>query len=418
MSLRVKVYGFLTLVALLATAGYLYKARPAWLNAVVQAKPTADPKAAKKEEKEATPVELALAKRGPISAYISSTANLRALRDIVVATQAEGVVLKVLAEEGDFVKTGQALCQLDDAQLAIRLELAEEKLAQAKLQMEKAGQRQDKTAAQIGHAQAEVERHQKAQKEGLISDKELATYRYRLEELRHDQKVATSETKELQHRVAELQAEIAQSKLEISRTQIRAPFEGYITQRTVNIGQRVRAMDGLFNLGAFSPLHAEVHLAERDAAMVRPGQSASVRLGSDESVTVQGRVERLSPVVDQASGTVKVTVALQPREAFRPGAFVRVEILTNNKPDAVLVPKRALVEEDGVNYVFIATADSARRTKVAVGYQSEGMVEIIEGVQPGQQIVVAGQGALKEGTKIRVPAPVKSSAPSFHAPAA
>ena len=117
---------------------------------------------------------------------------------------------------------------------------------------------------------------------------------------------------------------------------------------------------------------------------------------------MQGRVERISPIVDQASGTVKVTVALNPAPGFRPGAFVRVDIRTDRKADAVLIPKRAIIEEDGQSYVYLAVNDRANRVKVQPGYQADGMVEIREGVSPGQSVVVAGQGALKEGAKIKV----------------
>jgi multidrug efflux pump subunit AcrA (membrane-fusion protein) len=99
---------------------------------------------------------------------------------------------------------------------------------------------------------------------------------------------------------------------------------------------------------------------------------------------------------------VKVTVALEPQLGFRPGAFVRVDIRTDTKSDAILIPKRAIIEEDGLNYVYIAARDTAQRTKVQLGYQSEGMVEIRNGISPGQSVVVAGQGALKEGAKIKV----------------
>jgi membrane fusion protein (multidrug efflux system) len=401
MSLRFKIYGLLALLALAGGTTYLYKTKPGWFKTVAQASASTPDKDAKKE-KEATPVELAIAKRSEISSFLSSTANLRALRDVAVSTQADGVVQKVLAEEGDFVKDGQVLCTLDDTLLKIHLELAKEKIAQAKLQMEKAAIRQEKATAQIGHTQAELARNQKALSEGLVSDKEVASYKYKLEELIHDQKVAVSEAKEFQHRVSELEAEIEQSKLEILHTEIRAPFAGQVTQRSVNIGQRVRTMDALFNVGAFTPLYAEVHLSERDTRSVRPGQPATVRLGSEDTVSVKGRVERISPVVDQASGTVKVTVALEPQQGFRPGAFVRVEIRTDTKSDAILIPKRAIIEEDGLNYVFVANRETAQRTKVQLGYQSEGMVEIRTGINPGQSVVVAGQGALKEGAKIKV----------------
>ena len=97
-----------------------------------------------------------------------------------------------------------------------------------------------------------------------------------------------------------------------------------------------------------------------------------------------------------------MTVAIEPKPGFRPGAFVRVEIRTDTKTDAIVIPKRALIEEDGQNYVFIAQNDTAKRAKVELGYQREGMVEIRNGVDPGQSVVVAGQGALKEGGKIKV----------------
>jgi membrane fusion protein, multidrug efflux system len=402
MSLRLKVYGLIALLALAGGGYYSYKTKPQWFSSVAQAK--ADD-AAKKQEKEATPVELALAKRGEIAAFLSSTANLRALREVTVTTQAEGIVQKVLVEEGDFVKEGQVLCTLDDAPVRIRLQLSQEKLEQAKLQMEKAKIRQQKAVAQIGHTQAEFDRYEKARKEGLVSDKEVATYRYKLEELQHDERSAVSEAKEFGHKVGELEAEIAQGKLDLSRTEVRAPFAGFVTVRTVNIGQRLKPNDNLFNLGAFSPLFADVHLSEKDTRAVRAGQPATVRLGSDDAAAVQGRVERISPTVDQASGTVKVTVAMEPQPGFRPGAFVRVEIRTDTKADAIVIPKRALIEEDGQNYVYIANKDTAKRTKVALGYQREGMVEVREGVAAGQSVVVAGQGALKEGGKIKVLSP-------------
>jgi RND family efflux transporter MFP subunit len=400
MSLRLRVYGILALLALVGGSVYLYKAKPPWLPGITQAKASAD--SDNKQNKEATPVELAVANRGAISSFVSSTANLRALRDVAVSAQAEGLVDKLFAEEGDYVKDGQVLCSLDETQMKIRLQLAEEKLAQATLQAEKARTRQEKAIAQIGHTQAELIRYEKAAKEGLVSDKEVAAYRYKLEELNHDQKVAAYETSELKHRMSELEAEIAQSKLDISRTQIRAPFAGFITGRSVNLGQRVRALDPLFNLGSFTPLFADVHLSERDARTVHSKQAATIYLGSDESSTVVGHVERISPIVDQASGTVKVTIALEPKPGFRPGAFVRVDIRTDTKSNAVLIPKRAIIEEDGQNYVYVASQDTAKRSKVQIGYQSEGVVEIRSGLLPGQKVVVAGQGALKEGAKIKV----------------
>ncbi|MEW5978904.1 MAG: efflux RND transporter periplasmic adaptor subunit [Acidobacteriota bacterium] len=398
---RKKAYGFLLVVVLLAGGGYLVKH---YLAAQAAARAAGNGNENKKPDgKESSPVELAQATRDRISAYLTSTANLRALREVDIASQTEGVVEAVLAEEGDFVKEGQVLCRLDDTQLQIRLELARERLAQAKFQQEKARKRQEKAISQIENTRKEVARLQRAFDEQLISERELAQAQYRLDELEHDERVSSSETREFNHRVDELEAEIKQAELEISRTQVRAPFAGMVTQRTVELGRTIRNLDALFKLGTFSPLLADVHLSEREAHQVKPEQTAIVKLGVDESVQCRAKVARISPVVDQASGTVKVTLELNPTQAaLKPGAFVRVDIQTDTRPDAVLIPKRAVLEEDGEHFVFIISGDTAHRTKVTLGYEWAGQVEVRNGVAAGQQVVVAGQGALKDGGKIRI----------------
>jgi membrane fusion protein (multidrug efflux system) len=113
-------------------------------------------------------------------------------------------------------------------------------------------------------------------------------------------------------------------------------------------------------------------------------------------------VERISPIVDQSSGTVKVTIALDPAPGFRPGSFVRVDIRADTRTGALLIPKKAVLEEDGQSYVYVVSSDSAKRTKVELGYSSDGLVEIRSGLTTGQKVVVAGQGALKEGSKIKI----------------
>ncbi len=399
MGLRFKVYGFLAILALLAAGGYFgYQMKFGTAHANSK---TVEP--AKKPGQDAVPVELVKAVSGQISSYLVSTTNLRALRDVDVASQTEGTVQSVNVEEGDLVKSGQVLCRLDDTQLKIRLETAEQRLAQARLQLEKGRVRQEKTEAQIKNGREDLQRYQRLYDDKLVSERDVALLRYKIEELEHDQRVSSSETRELTHRVEELEAEIAQVNLEISRTQIRAPFGGFIIQRSVNLGQMIRNSEAVFKLSDFSPLSADVHLAEAEAGEVKPGQAAIIRLGSDLSDQVPARVARISPVVDQSSGTVKVTVEMKDAHGgFKPGAFVRVEIKTDTRQNAVLIPKKAVVEEDGQHFVFVADKDTASRVKVNLGYQREEQVEVLGGLKVGQQVVVAGQGALKKGSKIRV----------------
>lgn len=402
MSTRLKVYGLL-LGLVLAGTGLYYASKSPVVAEALGKTPKKDAKAAKKAADDVIPVELADARTGPISAYLTTTANLKALRDVEVAAQAEGVVRQINVEEGAFVQQGQILCQLDDRQLQVDLRLAEERLEQARLQLEKARIAKEKAATQAANSAADLKRKEKAFAEQLVSAQEVDDVRYRLEEFQHDERAAASGERESRHRVEELEAEIAKAKLLIANSQVKAPFAGRITERMVELGKTVRNMDPVFRLASFSPLQADVHLSEQESHRVQPGQSVTVRLGNDSSNAASGKVIRVSPIVDGATGTVKVTVELQPKdEGFKPGAFVRVDIETDAKTEAVLVPRRAIIEDEGETYLFVAEGEKAFRKKVTLGYESEGDVEVRDGVSAGQKIVVAGQGSLKEGDKIRV----------------
>lgn len=353
---------------------------------------------------ESIPVAISVATRGPIVHSLVSTANLRARREVEVATQAAGIVTAVRVEEGDRVGAGQVLCSLDDRELRIDLELAEQRLAQTRIQLEAAGIRKEQTETRLANKREELNRNEEALEQGLLAESEVSVQRHDVQDLEHEVRVVESTVRESLFRIEELESEIEKVKLQISQTSITAPFRGRITERSVELGQSVRVGDRLYKLGAFTPLYADVFIPEQDSRQVRPGQHVTVRLGTGEAEMAEGVVERISPVVDGDTGTVKGTVRFDPPSgAFRPGAFVRVEIDVDVHEDAVLIPKQAVMEEDGRLYVAIVEPSGfARREQVETGYQDEVRIEVISGVTEGESVVTAGQGKIKNGDKTRV----------------
>jgi membrane fusion protein, multidrug efflux system len=226
--------------------------------------------------------------------------------------------------------------------------------------------------------------------------------RNQLAELELDEKRQAVAVRENRLRMDELRKEVERVQVQLSQTRILAPFDGSITSRTVEIGQTISISDALFRLGSFRPLYADAFVSELDSRRVRAGQSAQILLdGADKPA--EGRVIRVSPVVDDQSGTVKVTAELRPPTSdYRPGSFVRVRIETDTRQETTLIPKRAVIERDGETFVFIHEGDSARRQDVELGYEDGDAVEVRSGVRPGDQVVVAGQGKLKHGDKTRV----------------
>ena len=400
MSTRLKTYIFLLAAVLLGGGGYYVSGK------LTSSAGKSDESSTKPqdEDADAIPVAIEAAARGAIADELTSTANLRARREVAVATRAAGIVTAVKVEEGDFVRAGQVLCALDDRELRINLALAEQRLAQTRIQLEAARIRKEQTQARLGNKGVELQRNEDALSQGLLAESEVAVQRHEIEDLEHEVRVVESTVRENLHRIDELQAEIERAKLLISQTAITAPFAGRITERTVELGQSVRVADRLYKLSSFSPLYADIYLPENESRRAAPGQRVRFRLGIGDGEDATGEVERVSPVVDGETGTVKVTARFEaPSPAFRPGAFVRVEIETDTRSDAVLIPKQAVMEEDGESYVVLVDEDRlAKRVAVELGYRAEAAVEVTSGVSEGDSVVVAGQGKLKDGDKTRV----------------
>ena len=348
---------------------------------------------------EPTPVRTVAATRGSVDASVNATANLRALRNVTILSRSAGVVQRVAVEEGDFVRSGQLLCQLDDRELQVDLELARQRLAQTRVQLESVRIVREKLQSQVAAKSSELKRNEEALAEGLVSDTDVALVRNQLAEFTHDERSQEASVRENQFRVEELEAEIEKVELQIAHAKVTAPFTGTIVKRSIDLGQSVRASDELFNLAAFSPLYADVFLSEAESRVVKPGQVASISLDISQT-SVAGRIVRVSPVVDDETGTVKVTAEIQsPTAQFRPGAFVRVSIKTDTVQDAVLIPKSAVIERDGETFVFVTDNDVAHKKTVQLGYENGANVEVRSGVGQGELVVVAGQGSLEEGEK-------------------
>jgi len=308
------------------------------------------------EEIVAVPVELALVSRRAIAAYYKAASVMEADRlvDLVAKTQGRVQILEV--EEGDWVETGRILAELENDREKVQLRQAELKLADQGRQLE---------------------RNRAMMEEGLISDQEFDVVRSAYE-------------------LAETERDLARITLE--ETRIRAPFAGQVTDRKIVLGQQVNAAAPLFTLADFSPMRVKVHLPEEIALKVSPGQRVLITpeaMGGD----LEARVERVAPVVDPATSTVRLTLLLEDGvDMVRAGGFVKVRITTDTHRDALSVPKLALVEEGGLRSVFVAEADTVRKVEINAGLYDEQFVEILDGVDEGHFVVVAGQGGLRTGS--------------------
>lgn len=347
--------GLLTAVAAAGFVGYSRFSAPASADGGKPA--TKDDKKAK----EPPVVAVIPVATGPISAYIQATANLVAEDEVKVVAEAEGKVVQLLVEEGDSVRKGQKLVQIDKADPTLAVQKAE--LALRKAQMD-------------------FERAETMAGEKLISPQEQDKSRY-------ERDVAGHALEEARYR--------------LDKTAVLAPFDGKITVRKVQPGQAVKLGEELFTIADFEPLVARIFLPEREVLDLKVGQQAQLTLKAREDVRFAGRIRQVSPVVDAASGTVKVTIeAVRPPASVRPGAFVSVGVVRETRPGALLVPRAAVVRELQETFVYVAEGTKARKVVVQVGLEEEGRLEITSGLKAGDKVIVSGHGGLKDQAVVKL----------------
>lgn len=355
------------------------------------------------------PVEAVAVTRREISASYTGVATLEADSEAQVAAKINGALVKLFVEEGDEVKAGQQLAKLDDENPRLNLAKAE---------------------ATLRKLENDFRRSSEMFERKLLSVEQNDKIRYDLETQR---------------------ATFDLARLELSYTTITAPISGVISRRLVKVGNYIQLNQALFQIDNFDPLLAVLNVPERELGTLQPGQVVGMRVDSIADVRFEGRIQRISPVVDSATGTFRVTCEFRDAsKRLKSGMFGRLDIAYGKHDNALTIPRAALIEEDGETAVFVvisgaeaaandladkAKADAAKPAKSAkanaaskddkakdgdadvkkappawvaqrrlikTGYGDANHVEIVEGLAEGDRVITVGRSAVRDGTSVQV----------------
>ena len=327
-----------------------------------------------KPDQQAIPVAVSRAWIGPIASYYNSTATLESEREAQVLARVTGVVQELVAEEGDEIAAEGALLIIANDEYRLRVLQAEAKTANLR--------------ARFDRFKAMLDEQLTTEEEFQAAKSELAT----------------------------AEADEGLARLNFSYTTVKAPFTGLVTQRLVDVGQNVSMGDALFVVADFHPLLARVHVPSREFNQLQPDQNVNLILDSDGS-RLQGTIKLVSPVIDAASGTIKITVQVDDYPAgTRPGDFAEVLIVTESRPEAVLVQRSAVLTDKGERIVYVSLAAdksdksgakgaimaTAERRVVEIGFTDDEHAQILAGLEAGDQVVVKGQRSLKHGSVLKI----------------
>ncbi len=330
----------------------------------------AQAKDAPKEALPAIPVEAASAALSQVAVTYSGTTTLEADQEATVVAKVGGTVSAIYAEEGRAVKAGEALAQLDDTELKYDCEQAE---------------------ANYEKKQQEYNRSQTLFDRKLISADAYEGVKYDL---------------------AVLKAGYDLAKLNLDHATLRSPIDGVVAKRLIKVGNTLTPDQSVYVVTDFDPLLAVLYVPENALAQIRPGQPALITADALNGKRFEGRVARLSPVVNPQTGTFKVTVEVRHAHELAPGMFSRVSVTYAVHKDALTVPRAAILTEDGESAVYVVKAGVAHRVPVSLGFADGDKVEVLRGLAKGDLVVTLGQNSLKDGAKVAVvnSAPLKSMA--------
>ena len=329
-----------------------------------------------KKESEAVPVEVAQATRRAVAASYSGTTTLEALGESQVVAKTSGVALAVLVEEGQVVRAGQALVRLDPDRP--RLQVAQ-------------------AAAQMHKLENNYRRAQQLVEQRMISANDVDQIKYDLENARAVYRAAS---------------------LELSYTTITAPISGVVASRSIKSGNFVQINSPIIRIVDSAQLEATLNVPEREIAKLKPGQAVGLAVDALPGKQFTGTVDRVAPVVDNGTGTFRVVASFPGNGELQPGMFSRLDINYDQRADALVVPRTALLEDGGEPAVYVVRDGKAQRTVLKLGYNDAGWVEVREGLKPGDQVVIAGKAALREGSAVQVIGQDKKPATVAKAPAA
>ena len=376
---------------------------------------------------EPLPVEVttAAAIRRELPRFFEATGSLAGDEQTDVAPQTSGKVVAVGVDIGSPVRRGQMLVRLDDSELKLRVEQAAAQVEQAKAAVrqaeEKIGLRPGQSfdpnrVAEVAAAKVEFDlaeknlrRAEKLIESGDVSRSFYDEQRARRDQLRERYEVALAQARQnfagvevARTNVANAEAQRALARKNLSYANIPAPIDGYVTERTADLGEYVSPQQKVVTIVRTNPLRIRIDIPEQAIPEVRVGQSVSIATSAWPDRNFSGRVARIAPNVSATSRTLTVEAEIENSSgALKPGQFATVRILQERAEPAVLVPARAVVTEAGVSRAFVIKDGRAEQRVVQTGQTEGDLIEIKSGVAADEQVATSNLEQLSDGIAVK-----------------
>jgi len=332
---------------------------------------------------------------------------------VTISSEADGTVRQILADLGDRVKAGQVLIELDREKQQYTYEQQQAALARALAQygapdadhLPPIEQTPDvqKAKADLVQAQQSMTRANELFAHTLISQQQFEDAKTAVQSKQASYDAALQNARNLG---ASIQASQATAKLagrQVRDTSIRAPFDGFVEKRLVNLGELVKTQMQVMAIVRLDPLKVTAELPERMAPWITSGRPVVLHVDAYRDRTFTGSVTRISPVVNTATRAFPFEAVVPNADAaLKPGTFARVHVESGKVDDILTLPYAALQYRYGVNRVFVVQGDRLAARELQVGERLGDRIEIASGVKEGEPVAITDVDTLSDGAHVAV----------------
>ena len=338
--------------------------------------PAADPASAAPTLGRSVEIETARVRRGSIVQRISAPSSIVARREAHIGTEVRGRIQEIFVEEGDRVSAEAPLFQIDSEPYVSALRQREAAL--------------DRVRAERAQMEADLERARALRRQNIVAEQESDRIATQLEVARAQEREAGEA--------------VVLSKRNLERTLVRAPFEGAITRRLVDVGTTalVQPQTIVLVLQEISVLEAVATIAEIHFAAVQVGDVVLLHVDG-LPLPIQTEVSAVGDAVDPASRTLRVKMPVpDPEHRLKAGLFARADILPQAKSQVLLAPRESVRSQDGQTQVLVVRDGIATLATIEIGLISENAIEVLAGLREDDEVVVGDAArTLAPGMRVR-----------------
>ncbi len=371
--------------------------------------------APEKEKEKALAVHVKTVEARNLRRAVESVGSLFANDEVVVSSEVDGKCERVLVDVGDRVTKGQTLVEIAPVEFKLAADQQEALLEEARAKLgltEGDGEVKDptktaavqKAAADLNNAKQKFQRTKELAEQGLLPkqtyDQDESTYK--AAQASYD--LALQDVRNLQAALKERRSTSELAKKKLRDTKIVAPFNGFVKDRNVTMGQYLKVQTPLLTIVNVDPVRVRLKIPEKMAGWIPVGQQVTVAVEAYPDRTFTGKISRINPSVDPQTRTFEAEALIDNHEGvLKPGFFVKANVQSTKSEDVLFIPQKALSYAYGIYKVYAVQGEKLKEKEVRIGDRSGDEVEIVQGLTNGDQVAIpVKEQELKDRASIEV----------------